>query len=123
MKINLVHLLKTHNIVFQHKILILTILSALYLVEFKKENEKELHDVLSSDRQMMSEVNYMLKRYQASKDKDKNRPSLDVQEEDNQENDREKVSSSQNPSKKRVKREAMLETTNLNNSMDDLHVW
>ena len=122
MKINLVHLLKTHNIVFQHKILILTILSALYLVEFKKENEKELHDVLSSDRQMMSEVNYMLKRYQASKDKDKNRPSLDVQEEDNQENDREKVSSSQNPSKKRVKREAMLETTNLNNSMDDLHV-
>jgi condensin-2 complex subunit D3 len=93
-----------------------------YLVEFKKENEKELHDVLSSDRQMMSEVNYMLKRYQASKEKDKNRPSLDTQEEDNQENDRDKVSSSQNPSKKRVKREAMLETTNLNNSMDGLHV-
>ena len=75
------------SLCFVHKILILTILSALYLVEFKKENEKELHDVLSSDRQMMSEVNYMLKRYQASKDKDKNRPSLDVQEEDNQEND------------------------------------
>merc|ERR1711997_1177927 len=54
-----------------------------YLVEFKKENEKELHDVLSSDRQMMAEVSYMLKRYQANKAKENNNNNSDNDEEDN----------------------------------------
>merc|ERR1711997_860860 len=76
-----------------------------YLVEFKKENEKELHDVLSSDRQMMAEVSYMLKRYQANKAKENNNNNNSDNDEEDNDDDKENEENNLDNSKnnKRVK--------------------